>query len=386
MKVFALIDMDAFFTSVEEVINPRLKFKPVVVGSRVVACANYVARKYQIHSAMPTFKAKQLCPQLIILNGQHQKYIQVSKKLKSFFTKFSPYVYQASIDEFYLDLSTICKNFEEAEIMAFEFSNSIKKYFKITASIGIGSSLIIAKIASEVNKPNGIKIVYPEDSKNFILNTKVEKFPGVGKSTLKKLKILNIRYANGIFNTPIESTKSLFTKDQIDYLKLLFTGDDRASFILKERKNSSISRSSTFSKPIFKREELLEITMYFLESILRSMRKKHLLTNVADLSLRDMNYKWHSKRKTLNTYTRSQDLLYKVFESILDKFDIKRPVKGLRIKVENLKEENTLPLSIFDDKNKLDMVYKKILPLEEKYNKRLLQTGLSYYYSKMFKE
>jgi DNA polymerase-4 len=306
MKIFSLVDMDAFFTSVEEAVDPSLRFKPVVVGTRVVACANYIARKYGISSAMPTFKAKELCRELIVLSGNHKIYKNVSKKIKNFLGQFSPYVYQASIDEFYLDLTSICKNFEEAEVLSYEISKSLYNKFHITASIGVAPTLITSKIASEINKPNGMEVVYPQDMEDFILSTKVESFPGIGKSTLKKLLQLSIHYARDFDSSSISSLKRSFTNNQIYYLKLLLSGDDRASFVQRESKNKSISRSTSFEEPIKSEKEVLNLLMYFLEKMLRSLRDNDLLTNTIEISLRKTDYTWKSKRKSLKIGTRDR--------------------------------------------------------------------------------
>ncbi len=383
MNIFALIDMDAFFASVEESINPNLRFKPVVIGKRVVACANYEARKFGISSAMPTFEAIKRCPKLLILSGNYKIYSEYSKKLKKLLHTFSPYVYQASIDEFYIRLDTVAANFEEAEIIAFEISKKIKKLFKITASIGIAPTLLTAKIASEVNKPNGIKIIKPEEIKGFLSKTEVKKFPGIGKATLLKLKDLKIYYPNDMEKIPLYRINKFFTKEQVNYLKLLFSGDDKAFFFLKERKNSSISRSVTFELPTTDRKYLLKVIVELLEDIIRNIRLKDYYGDALELSLRSINYKWKSKRKKLQYPSRSQSLLYNTSVDLLKKFSQKESFRGVRIKIDGLTKNHILPLF---GEDKIDYIFQQFASLESKYQKPLLKTALFYYYDRLFRE
>jgi DNA polymerase-4 len=380
-NIFALVDMDAFFTSVEESLKPSLKSKPLVVGRRVVSCSNYIARTFGIFSAMPTFEAIKRCPELIILNGNYKIYLAYSKKLKNFLDTISPYVYQASIDEFYLKLDTISKNYEEAEMIAFEISKKIKKFFKITASIGIAPTLLSAKVASEENKPDGIKIVRPENLKNFLSKTKVEKFPGIGKITLSKLQNLKIFYPEDINNVSFQDLNRFFSKEQIHFIKLLFSGNDEAFFLFKKRKISSISRSISFESPIDNREFLLKILIDSLESMLRSMRLKEYYGTAVELSLRSLNYKWKSKRKKFQYPSRSQNFIYGILNNILESFPKNKSFRGIRLKIDGLTKNSTLHLF---GKDKIDYILEQFKDIEIKYNKPLLKTALSYYYETLF--
>ncbi len=386
-EIFALIDMDAFFTSVEESINPQLRGKPVVVGQRVVACSNYEARKWKIFSAMPTIEAKYLCPHLIVLPGNHKLYSNISKKLKNLFYTFTPYIYRGSIDEYYLRLTGVCKDYEEAEVLAFEISQRIKSIFKITASIGIASSLIASKIACGRNKPNGITVIYPQESSSFLLNTPISAFPGIGKTSLKKLYLLNIKYAKDLLSIDDESLRRFFTKRQVEFIRLIIQGNDRVYSVGKSRKSTSISKSVTLSNPIKNKADFEIILSYFLSLLIDSIRENGMLSNTLEISFRDTNYKWHSKRGTLKIFTRSQKtfaiLLQKLTNSIYQTVYNKK-IQGIAVKLDNLKDENSFPLPLFPDSDKFDNIFKKIKILENKYNKKLISTGLDYYYKKLF--
>jgi len=198
MKVFFHVDMDAFFVSVEELFDPSLKGKPVVVGGRpdargVVSAASYAARKFGVHSAMPLRTAARLCPQAIFVDGHPDRYREYSGRVYRVLQSFTPQVEMASIDEAYLDLTGTGRLHGRPLQAAHRLHEAIRKETLLNNSIGISQSRMVAKVASDAAKPNGILWIVPGCEAGFLAPLEVRKIPGVGKVTEKNLHACGIR-------------------------------------------------------------------------------------------------------------------------------------------------------------------------------------------------
>ena len=198
MKTYFHVDMDAFFVSVEELFDPSLKGKPVVVGGRpnergVVSAASYAARKFGVHSAMPLRTAYKLCPQAIFVDGHPERYRDYSHKVYDVLTAFSPLVEMASIDEAYLDITGTERLYGPPLRAAHLLHERMKAATSLNCSIGIATSRLVAKISSDQAKPNGVLWVIPGHEAAFLAPLDVRKVPGVGKVTEKNLHALGIR-------------------------------------------------------------------------------------------------------------------------------------------------------------------------------------------------
>ena len=197
-KIIFHLDLDAFFAAVEEIKKPSYKNKPLIIGGRthnsVVSTCNYVARKYGIKSAMPIFQAKILCPQAIILNGDYALYNSYSKKIFTFIKeKFTNVCEQHSIDECFLDVTDIVKKYKDVLTLAKTIQKTIFNNFKLTVSIGISYNKFLAKMATDLNKPNGITLVSKNNFKDKIWPLSIEKMYFIGKSTAKILQKIGIK-------------------------------------------------------------------------------------------------------------------------------------------------------------------------------------------------
>ncbi len=198
MRTYFHLDMDAFFVSVEELFDPSLKGKPVVVGGKsnergVVSAASYAARKFGVHSAMPLRTAYKLCPQAIFVEGHRERYVEYSGKVYEVLQKFSPRVEMASIDEAYLDLTGTERLLGPPLAAAHALHNAVRGATKLNCSIGAASSRLVAKIASDQAKPHGILWIFPGCEARFLAPLDVRKIPGVGKVTERNLHDCGIR-------------------------------------------------------------------------------------------------------------------------------------------------------------------------------------------------
>jgi DNA polymerase-4 len=191
------IDMDAFYASVEQLDNPRLKNKCVIVGGTsnrgVVSAASYEARRFGIHSAMPIYQAKQKCPHGIFVPPRMSRYKAVSKKVMALLRDFSPLVEPVSIDEAYMDITGCQRLFGEPQETAGEIKRQIKETVQLTCSIGVAPNKFLAKIASDLEKPDGLTLILPDRVAEFIDSLPIKKVPGVGKKMYRQLELLRIR-------------------------------------------------------------------------------------------------------------------------------------------------------------------------------------------------
>jgi DNA polymerase-4 len=208
------IDMDAFFAAIEQRDNPSLKHQPIIISRdhnrSVVATASYEARQFGIHSAMPVFQAKQKCDHLIIVPGNMDKYQQVSKQIMAILRSFSPAVEPVSIDEAYVDIKGCQRLFGPPETIGQRIKNTIYDQLQLTSSIGIAPVKFLSKIASDMNKPDGLTLISPDEVGPFIQVLSIHKVPGVGKRAMEQMKLLKIETLGDIRQYPLNILKKKF--------------------------------------------------------------------------------------------------------------------------------------------------------------------------------
>src|ERR1700728_733154 len=217
VKTYFHVDMDAFFVSVEELFDPSLKRKPVVVGRQanqrgVVSASSYAARKFGVHSAMPLRTAYRLCPQAIFVDGHPPRYREYSRKVYEVLKKFSTQVDMASVDEAYMDLTGTERLHGPPLSAAHRLHDAMKRATALNCSIGISTSRMVAKVASDQAKPNGVLWVLPGEEARFLAPLDVRKIPGVGKVTEKNLNALGIRKIGDLAALDEEFLQSKFGK------------------------------------------------------------------------------------------------------------------------------------------------------------------------------
>ncbi|RKS87627.1 DNA polymerase-4 [Orbus hercynius] len=217
VKKIIHVDMDCFYAAVEMRDNPRYRNLPIAVGGDpkkrgVVATANYSARQYGIHSAMPMAQAIKLCPHLTVVAGRHVVYKEVSNQIHHIFKQYTPFIEALSLDEAYLDV-THCPLFQgSATLIAQDIRHKIAQELNLTASAGVAPLKFLAKIASDINKPNGQYVIPPEQVSDFIANLPLKKIPGVGRVTEKKLAELGLVYCRDVLNFDLSRLLNQFGK------------------------------------------------------------------------------------------------------------------------------------------------------------------------------
>jgi DNA polymerase IV len=325
VRTYFHVDMDAFFVSVEELFDPTLKGKPVVVGGRpnergVVSAASYAARKFGVHSAMPLRTAYQLCPQAIFVDGHPERYRDCSQRVYEVLTGFSPLVEMASIDEAYLDLTGTERLYGPPLRAAHLLHERIKAATRLNCSIGIAASRLVAKISSDQAKPNGILWVLPGKEAAFLAPLDVRKVPGVGKVTEKNLHALGIRKVGDLARL-----EERFLEERFGKWGLALAGKSQGldaggwfdTEIGEDAGPKSISHEHTFSEDTADAAQIDATLARLSEMVGRRLREHGLRARTIQLKLR---YKDFSTITRAHSIPRPTDLDTELFEQIRDLF------------------------------------------------------------------
>jgi DNA polymerase-4 len=254
--------MDAFFASVEQRDRPELRGKPVIVGGSplrrgVVSTCSYEARKFGVHSAMPSSTAMRLCPHAVFIESDHRRYQRVSELIRQEFFRLTPLVEPMSIDEAYLDISQCCETLEEAKVIAENLQKAIFERTGLTASAGVSYNKFLAKSASDYRKPAGLTLITPETAPDFLDALPIDKFFGIGKVGVKKLHTINVRCGKDLKKLSPAILKGLFGKAGAFYYGIVRGIDERP--VELEGDPKSISREVTLPRDA---SDLRQIRIY----------------------------------------------------------------------------------------------------------------------------
>jgi len=338
------VDMDAFYASVEQRDNPRYRGKPLVVGgspnSRGVVCtASYEARKFGIHSAMPCSQAKRLCPEAIFVSPNLSKYKEVSNQLRKIFYEVTDIVEPLSLDEAFLDVTQNKFNEPSATLLAKYIKSRVKGQLNLTASAGISSIKFIAKLASDLEKPDGITTVPPNEILKLITALPVKKLWGVGPSTEKKL------HALGLYTIKdIQKKDRLFLFNHLgkqgQFLHDLSYGRDFRK-VGDPCQSKSIAQEQTFSKDLVGMDKKLEKTSHFAYYLSQSLKKQNLKIKTVTIKVKFSDFSSRTKSRTIDEYGNSEDLLIDLSTQLLKSIpEIReRPVRLIGIAVRNFEGE-----------------------------------------------
>ena len=312
--------MDAFYTSVEQRDRPELQGKPVIVGGDpkkrgVVAACSYEARKFGIHSAMSAAKAQRLCPHAIFLYPDFNRYRAVSEQIRAIFESITPLVEPLSLDEAYLDVTENSLNEPLASKVAEHIRQRIKTELNLTASAGVGPSKFIAKIASDLKKPNGLVVIPPEKVQAFVEKLPVEKLWGVGPATAARLHALGLFSAGDIKRASLHELRASLGKFG-DFLYDLSHGkDDRE--VSPERERKSLGTESTFEKDIVDARVLEECLEEQAQELSESLKSDGILGRTVTLKVKYSDFKSITRSQTLMKATEDHRVIFKTARELL---------------------------------------------------------------------
>ncbi len=341
MRRILHIDMDAFFSSVEQKRHPELVGKPVVVGGEgdptkrgVVSTASYEARKFGIHSAMPLRTAYKLCPEAIFLPVDYEEYSRVSKKVKAILEEFSPIVEDVGIDEAFLDISSTDRTLEE---IAKGIKKRIKDETSLTCSIGIAPNKLLAKIASDMQKPDGLTILTEADIESRIWPLSVRKLWGVGPKTEASLKEMGIQTIGDLASLPLEKLTEEFGQSYGNYLYEASRGIDESPLVI-HWEPKSISRETTFQRDVDDWQVIARTLAELTKEVVTSMKEEGYQGRTVTLKLRFNNFRTYTRAKTLNESTDSTEGIRRAVFDCLRRIELTKKVRLIGVRVSHLQK------------------------------------------------
>lgn len=332
------IDMDAFFASVEQLDNPELKGKPVAVGGSgersVVAAASYEARKFGVRSAMPSVIAKRLCPDLIFVKHNFSRYNEVSASIREIFSEYTDLIEPLSIDEAFLDVTKDKKNIGSATVIARKIRSEIKARTGLTASAGVSVNKFLAKIASDINKPDGLFLIKPEDAEKFIESLAVEKFYGIGKVTAQKMHKLGIHTGADLKKWDLVSLVRNFGKAGVFFYDIVRGNDERPVEPDQERK--SVGTELTYDKDLITRFEIIAELYRLEKELMERLEHSETTGRTITIKVKFSDFRQITRSKTMQHYIRDFDTLHKEVSEIRKQMKL----EGVRIRLLGLSISN----------------------------------------------
>ncbi len=338
--------MDAFYASVEQLDNPDLKGKPVAVGGGetrgVVAAASYEARKYGVRSAMSGFLAKKQCPELIFVKPRFTRYKEISQKIRNIFLDYTDLVEPLSLDEAYLDVTVNKKGNPSATLIAQEIRQRIYDELKLSASAGISINKFIAKIASDINKPNGQKTVNPEEVISFLEGLEIRKFYGVGKVTADKMYSLGIFTGLDLKTKSLDFLESHFGKSGAFYYNVV--RGVHLSPVKPNRIPKSVGAERTFDENLSSEIFMLERLDNIAKELEKRLKKSNIAGKTITLKIKFSDFSLQTRSKTLPFFVADHSLILETTKELLYQEKLENSVRLLGISLSNLNTENKAKL------------------------------------------
>lgn len=368
------VDMDAFYASVEQRDDPSLLAKPVVVGGKpnsrgVVCAASYEARKFGIHSAMPMAEAFRRCPQAIFLPVNALKYQEVSLQIRRIFVTYTPIVEPLSLDEAFLDVSGSTSLFGPADTIALTIKKRIQQELNLTASVGVASNKFLAKLASDLKKPDGFVVVQPDSVQEFLDPLSVERLWGVGKKTAEQLHKINVKTVKDLRYLEMSYLTQLFGVMGSQLYQLAQGIDDRP--VECDRMVKSIGRETTFATDISDQDVLEAVLLELAVDVGWSLRKKGFRGKTITMKVRYDDFRTMSHSYTLSLATDLDDVIYKEACNLLKKVSLKQPLRLIGLTLHNLTDKVEGQLSLFAEPQKDKETLTKVIDLlKEKYGEK----------------
>ena len=330
--------MDAFYASVEQLDNPELRGKPIAVGGSsqrgVVSAASYEARKFGVRSAMSSVIAKRNCPDLIFVKSRFDRYREISQQIRSIFFEYTDLVEPLSLDEAYLDVTENKMGNPSATMIAREIRAKIKEKTGLNASAGISINKFIAKVASDINKPNGQKTVHPQEVSEFLEQLEIRKFYGVGKVTAEKMYRLGIFTGKDLKSKSEEYLADHFGKHGPYYYNVV--RGIHESEVKPNRMRKSLGAERTFSENISSEIFMLEKLTNIAEEIERRLQKSKVAGKTVTLKIKYSDFTLQTRSKTISYYISSKELILELAKELLYQEKMKDSVRLLGISLSNL--------------------------------------------------
>jgi len=339
------VDMDAFYASVAELDNPELRGKAIAVGGSeergVVSAASYEARKFGVKSAMSSFLAKQKCPHLIFVKSDFERYKELSVKIRAVFYEYTDLVEPLSLDEAYLDVTDNKKGNPSANEIAREIRERIYTETGLRASAGISINKFIAKVASDINKPNGQKTIHPEEVLQFLEELPVNKFYGVGKVTASKMYNLGIFKGKDLKKKPLEELVKSFGKSGTHYYNIVRGIHNSA--VKPNRIRKSIAAERTFSENLSSEIFMIERLDKIADELEKRMKKTDTKGKTITLKIKYSDFTQQTRSKTKTNFMQTKKEFFPVVKELLHQDKLVNSVRLLGLSFGNLNTEEIVP-------------------------------------------
>ncbi|MEO8447818.1 MAG: DNA polymerase IV [bacterium] len=385
-KIIFHVDMDAFFASCEEAINPSLRSKPLVVGGTkkdlrsIVSCPNYLARAKGVRTAMALTKAFVLVPEANFIRSTRGIYSDYSRRVREILGNYTPLIQPVSIDEAFLDVTGVLHlHGNDHEALAKKIKDDIKRSLNITCSIGISTNKICAKIASKINKPDGVTQIPFGKEKEYLSKMPIGKIPGVGKSSQIKLK----RYGIELIGDILKFDKSFYEKEIGMHTSFLLnvangTGSDNVKENEEERK--SLSKENTFYTDTLDRKFLLSELYYLMERCCEKLRAISMKSRNVTVKVKYFDFKVNQKSFTGAKYSNLEADFYDDSTKLLDMMlSNKKKIRLLGVKFSDfVTGDDSMQENIFQDIDKRENLMKRIDKIRKKYDYGILKFGRTF--------
>ena len=376
------VDMDAFYASVEQRDRPELEGKPIIVGGSpdqrgVVAAANYAVRQFGVHSAMPSSTARRLCPHAIFLPAQLDYYAQISDQIREIFHRFTPLVEPLSLDEAFLDVSGSERLFGTAESVGRQIKESIRSELNLVASVGIAPNKFLAKIASDLEKPDGFVQVDPRGVQAFLDPLPVGRLWGVGRQTSKVFQRLGVHTIGQLRALPLSVLTSHFGSHGEHLSKLAHAIDNRP--VVPDREAKSISNETTFATDLDDQESLRAWLLELTEQVARRLRRHALRGRTVEIKVRFADFKTITRSRKLPEPTNSTQALWEQANALLSTRlpSDHLPIRLLGMGVTEIDRTGVTQQQLFDeaDRERQDGLDEVGDQIRERYGSKALSRG-----------
>ena len=348
------VDMDAFFASVEVLDKPELRGLPVIVGGEslrgVVSTCSYEARRYGVHSAMPIVQARRLCPQGVYLPVRMARYKEISAQIMAIFHELSPLVEQLSIDEAFLDVSGMELLYGRPQQVGELARQRIKKELGLTASVGLAPNKFLAKLASDLQKPDGFTVITHEQARSFIAPLPVAKIFGVGKAAQEALLLLGIERIGQLAQTDVRVLRRVFGKNA-ERVQLLAQGIDNRP-VLAESEPKSIGREITYDEDLYGFEACRQQLLVLSELVGYRLRQKGYYGRTLTLKVKYADFKTQTRSLTSEADIVNDEEIYRLAVLLLHKVSLTKGVRLLGVTVSSLASGESMALGFEEDAKK----------------------------------
>ncbi len=350
-KIIICADMDAFFASVEQQANPHLRGKPIAVvgaGARtVITTASYEARRFGVKTGMNIYEAKKACPHLIFVTGDNEKYTHTCKELTRIYNRFTPDMEVYSIDEAFLDITTTHHLFGGPEAIGISIKKIIKNRFGINCTVGIGPNILIAKLASDISKPDGLRWIRPDDVHDVLKDLPVKELWGIGSKIAERLAALGIKTCGELGRASASLLRNRFGIIG-ETLKLMGMGICSRPVIAEEGEPKSIGHSMTLPKNIGDRDEIKAYILKLSEMVGRRARRYKYSGRKVSLTLRYPDFETFTKQTTLSQYANDTHIIYKSAADILGRVRLKDKIRLIGVCLSDIRTDKPSQPSLFE--------------------------------------